>query len=59
MNGPCKDCATRYIGCHGSCMKYYEWKEKREAENKKRQKYYDGEQFLESVVRGGMKRCKR
>lgn len=23
---PCKDCKTRWIGCHGLCGKYKEWK---------------------------------
>lgn len=27
MNQPCRDCKNRYIGCHGECIKYKEWKE--------------------------------
>lgn len=23
---PCKDCLDRYIGCHGKCEKYLEYK---------------------------------
>ena len=22
---PCRNCADRVIGCHGSCMKYTDW----------------------------------
>ena len=28
MNYPCKDCATRTVGCHGTCEKYKTAKER-------------------------------
>ena len=31
-NNPCKDCADRHVGCHGTCPTYIEWSEKRKAE---------------------------
>ena len=24
---PCKGCEDRYVGCHGSCQKYMDWRE--------------------------------
>lgn len=24
---PCKDCTTRFVGCHSSCSSYKQWKE--------------------------------
>jgi hypothetical protein len=29
-NAPCKDCKDRYIGCHGKCERYAEFKEEGE-----------------------------
>lgn len=26
MVAPCKDCPDRYVGCHGNCEKYKEYK---------------------------------
>ena len=26
MNGPCKDCEERFIGCHSVCDHYINWK---------------------------------
>lgn len=28
---PCKDCETRYVGCHDSCEKYIRYKQERES----------------------------
>lgn len=33
-NGPCKDCADRYPGCHDHCDRFKEWHEKVAARNK-------------------------
>lgn len=27
MSCPCKDCDKRYIGCHGKCSQYKEWRQ--------------------------------
>jgi len=48
IDAGCKDCADRYVGCHGKCEKYLKWKENhkettkliREAEFKKNVGYY-------------------
>lgn len=31
---PCKGCLNRYIGCHGSCDKFAEWRAELEREKK-------------------------
>jgi len=31
----CKDCVKRYLGCHGSCEEYKQFKHQREKANKK------------------------
>ena len=28
VNGPCKDCTRRYVGCHAECERYKEAKKK-------------------------------
>lgn len=40
---PCKDCPDRHLGCHGTCVKYQEYKTKHEeelAENRQRMDAY-------------------
>lgn len=46
MISPCKECRERAAECHIACEKYLDWKEKRKAEEKMRQKARDGEPFL-------------
>lgn len=43
---PCKDCKMRYVGCHSECLKYINWKQRREIENKKRRAESDVNQTL-------------
>ena len=31
---PCKDCKDRYVGCHGECSKYLEFRELVDEHNK-------------------------
>lgn len=33
---PCKECADRFIGCHGKCEKYKTWRAEYDEINKKR-----------------------
>ena len=33
-NAPCKDCADRHPGCHGSCEKYKAWRDRYHAQQK-------------------------
>ena len=35
IKGPCKDCVDRYIGCHGTCEKYIQFKIDLENDNEK------------------------
>lgn len=37
-DAPCKDCASKYIGCHGECASYIDYQQKREAERIERRK---------------------
>lgn len=40
----CKDCTDRYLGCHGKCSKYQEFRAKRDKEldeNIKRRREHD------------------
>lgn len=44
IKSPCKNCNDRFIGCHGSCCKYLEFKsisnyEKSIIHKKKREEY--------------------
>jgi hypothetical protein len=36
---PCKDCRDRIPGCHGSCARYKEWKQRLDELNKARKEY--------------------
>ena len=36
---PCKDCPDRVPGCHGSCGRYKEWKQRLDELNKARKEY--------------------
>ena len=38
-DSPCKDCVDRYLGCHGECNLYCEWKSNLEKVNEERKKY--------------------
>lgn len=44
---PCKDCAERAVGCHGTCEKYKDWKKNEGAEKAKMIKAYKTERALE------------
>lgn len=37
-DAPCKECAMRYIGCHGECAIYMDYKQRREADRMERKK---------------------
>lgn len=36
---PCKDCPDRIPGCHGSCDRYKEWKQRLDELNRARKEY--------------------
>ena len=33
----CQGCSERYVGCHGECEKYIEWRKKLDAKRKEEQ----------------------
>ena len=52
---PCKDCETRFVGCHQYCDDYQEWHKMRSAANKQKAKETEVNSALngmkESLVR--------
>lgn len=44
-DSPCKGCTERHAGCHAHCERYQAWsahnEQRREAERKRKQAYYD------------------
>ena len=38
MKNPCKDCAERHVGCHGTCESYKDWKAENDAKKAEQQK---------------------
>ena len=40
-NSPCFDCAARSPDCHSTCNNYISWKEQKENEQIRKQRYND------------------
>lgn len=38
MNSPCKDCGSRYVGCHSDCEKYKDFRDEVDRNNDLKQK---------------------
>ena len=45
MKAPCKDCETRYVGCHGRCEKYLEFKKANDERLKQKSHEIDADQY--------------
>ena len=45
MKAPCKDCETRYVGCHGRCEKYLEFKKANDERLKQKSLEIDADQY--------------
>ena len=45
MKAPCKDCEKRYIGCHGRCEKYLEFKRANDERLKQKSLEIDADQY--------------
>ena len=45
MKAPCKDCEKRYIGCHGRCEKYLEFKKANNERLKQKSLEIDADQY--------------
>lgn len=45
MKAPCKDCEKRYIGCHGRCEKYLEFKKANDERLKQKSLEIDADQY--------------
>ena len=50
-NGPCLYCTDRYVGCHGKCEKYAEWKKRHDDYNTKVYNNRHKEKFFARYVR--------
>lgn len=48
MLSPCKDCKTRFVGCHGNCESYLTWKLDNEKIKDKRRKSEELDTFLKT-----------
>lgn len=44
---PCKDCSKREVGCHCKCEQFKSYKEKKEAENKRKREYLQATYFID------------
>lgn len=45
MKAPCKDCENRYVGCHGRCEKYLEFKKANDERLKQKSLEIDADQY--------------
>lgn len=45
MKTPCKDCEKRYVGCHGRCEKYLEFKKANDERLKQKSLEIDADQY--------------
>ena len=49
---PCKECTSRFVGCHSYCDDYKEWRKVFEHESKQRKKERDADQaYMDFVTR--------
>lgn len=56
---PCKDCASRCVGCHGMCMAYQLWAKKRTTDTERhRQMNSVSVSEMERCVKNGKKRIR-
>lgn len=51
---PCRDCPDRYIGCHGKCPAYLDWRKNRNAElaisRMDKETYVDDHEFRKRLL---------
>lgn len=46
---PCKGCTDRFIGCHGKCDRYIDWRANKDVENHLEREERKARQFSESI----------
>ena len=51
MKAPCKDCSERHQACHGSCIKYKEFRAELDKSNKAREAYLSNRNFYSDVTK--------
>ena len=53
LQSPCKDCDSRFVGCHASCIKYIDFQQAsiiRNKEIKQKKKELRGEEYTNYIV---------
>lgn len=60
MRGPCLECKERHVGCHGSCERYKEFREKLDR-IKRARKQYEATEYDQTarLIRLHFKKLKR
>lgn len=56
MNVPCKGCADRQVGCHGSCEKYQHYHKSRAESLEKRFEYMESTNYWSKKTERLMRR---
>lgn len=56
---PCKNCDTRYIGCHGDCFDYINWADEKRQYNDRINQQKHEDQLIRSDKRNSIFRAKR
>lgn len=47
----CRDCNRRYIGCHGRCQIYKDYKQSINKASKQKQENYKFEEYLQDAIK--------
>ena len=53
VSSPCKDCQTRFVGCHSSCVKYIDYQQAQIARNreiKRKKAEARGDEYTRYIV---------
>jgi len=53
LQSPCKDCQSRFVGCHSSCVKYIDYKQAsivKNAEVRQKKKEMRGGEYTDYIV---------
>ena len=45
---PCKNCTKRYVGCHGDCLEYMDWRQAVDTERERVQELKQHENMIRS-----------
>lgn len=51
FQSPCKDCEARAVGCHGTCERYAEYRERVAVLAEEKRKKHDVEEYIEKAMK--------